>query len=209
MARPPGRRNAGFEERRSALALAASRALLGPGGRPSTLGELAAAAGVSVPTLKHYFGGYEGVVAAALVAAELEGLPYLQATADPGSLPLADSIGAVLGAVVEGWPLGLGRLLAGALTHGLCHEQRGPVVVQHLLEPMLGALEARLAVHAARGELRADAELRVAALALLSPLLLALLHQHELSGAGCRPLDVDAFCASHARGWLAGWGRAP
>jgi hypothetical protein len=39
---------------------------------------------------------------------------------------------------------------------------------------------------------------RHAALALLSPVILALLHQAELGGAKDHPLDVDRFLSDHA-----------
>ncbi|WP_437929371.1 hypothetical protein WMF37_08890 [Sorangium sp. So ce291] len=54
----------------------------------------------------------------------------------------------------------------------------------------------RLARHVAAGEL-APCDLRHAALALLGPLLLALLHQGPLGGRVCGPLDLDAFAATH------------
>jgi hypothetical protein len=44
--------------------------------------------------------------------------------------------------------------------------------------------------HGERGEMRL-ADPRQAALSLLTLLLVAQLHQGELSGAGCRPLDMD------------------
>ena len=43
-----------------------------------------------------------------------------------------------------------------------------------------------------------------AALTLLSPVLLALLHQDALHGRRCRPLDVEAFVHTHVRSWLSG-----
>ncbi len=40
-------------------------------------------------------------------------------------------------------------------------------------------------------------EIRAAALAFLSPVIVALLHQHDLSGARCRPLDIPALLERH------------
>ena len=61
-------------------------------------------------------------------------------------------------------------------------------------------------MHRDRGELRAGADLRYAALAFVAPLLLALLHQVELSGRTCRPLDLEGFLDAHVEGFVAGWG---
>lgn len=208
MPRPPGRRNAGYETRRAALAARLVPALVDGSGLPSSLRELAAAASVSVPTLRHYFGDLDGAVRAALAEAERGAGQYLTWMQDPGELPLADSLAAVAARLRDGWGYGLGALFGAALTHGLGHAARGPAVVDHLLEPTLQALEVRLAVHQARGELP-PVDLRAASLAFLSPLLLALLHQHGLGGAGCRPLDLDAFATTHLRGWLGGWCATP
>lgn len=208
MPRPPGRRNAGYEARRAALAARLAPALVDGSGQPSSLRELAAAASVSVPTLRHYFGDLDGAVRAALAEAERGAAHYLTWMADPGELSLADSLAAVEARLRAGWGHGLGTLFGAALTHGLGHAARGPAVVDHVLEPTLQALEARLAVHHARGELP-PLDLRAAALTFLSPLLLALLHQQGLGGAACRPLDLDAFADAHLHGWLSGWCRGP
>lgn len=206
MSRPVGTRNPDYEARRRALALAASAALIDADGQPTSLNQLARAAGVTVPTLRHYFGDHDGVVSAALAEAEVQGKPYTEALADPGPLGLEDSLQAFAINLELGWSLGLGHLFASALTHGLAHAVRGPAVVDHLLEPTLQALEARLGVHRDRGELVASVDLRAAALALLSPLLLAQLHQVGLDGRRCRPLDLVAFREAHLAAWIRGWG---
>lgn len=205
MARPTGTRNPGYDARRAAMASAMVAALVDDAGAPSSLSALATAAGVSVPTLKHYFGDHDGAVRAALQAAEEAGAVYVARLRDPGDAALADSLAGLAAELVAGWPHGLGALFSGAFTQGLGHAARGPAVVDHLLEPTLQGLEARLAVHRDRGELPADVDLRAAGLAFLSPLLLALLHQHGLSGATCRPLDLHAFAREHTASWVRGW----
>ena len=77
----------------------------------------------------------------------------------------------------------------------------GPAYINEILEPTLKAVEARLARHRAEGELR-SCDLRHAALALIAPPLLALLHQGELFGSLCRPLDINAFLKDHLDGFL-------
>jgi hypothetical protein len=73
-----------------------------------------------------------------------------------------------------------------------------------VLEPSLVTLEARLQRHAARGELRHE-NARLAALQLLSPVLLAVLHQRELGGAQCRPLDLSTFIEPHVDAFVRAW----
>ena len=208
MPRPPGAKNADHDATRAQLARAAAAALLDEAGQPRSLNALAAAVGASVPTLKHYFGDHDGVIAAALAQSQADAEVHLAAQRDPGPLPLGPSVEACLAAVVAGWSVGVGALFSAGLSLGLGHAARGPLAVDHLLEPTLQAVEARLAVHAARGELRPGADLRTAALALLSPLLLALLHQEALGGARCRPLDLAEFGRRHVEGWVGGWGAA-
>ena len=206
MARPSGSRNADYEARRARIALSVSRALHGPDGRAPSLAALAKAAGVSVPTLKHYFHDHDGVVLAALAAAHSAAQVYLKRIADPKGMPLAESVHAVGQDLLGGWPHGLGDLFGAALTHGLGSAVQGPGVVNHVLEPSIQGLETRLAVHQAAGELREGTDLRTASLCYLSPLLMGLLHQHQLAGAGCRPLDAYAFLDAHTAGWVRAWG---
>lgn len=205
MSRPPGRRNRDYEERRETMARAALHALLDANGGPAAGRELARAAGASASVMQHYFGDRDGMVLAALAVARADGEVYLAAARDPGKLGLDDGVRAWLASLHQGWRYGLGRLQAAGLVHGLSHPTFGPAYVQELLEPTLQAVEARLAVHQSRGELRADADLRLATLQLVSPALLALLHQGELGGARCRPLDLDAFLRAHADAWLRAW----
>lgn len=209
MARPPGRRNSDYPERRAALADAASRALVDAEGQPTSLAQVARAVGVSVPTLKHYFDDHDGVIEAALEAARARGQRHLDALRDPGDLALEPSLRAVAADFHFGWVHGVGEIFASGFTHALGNERRGPAAVNHLLEPSLQGLEARLAVHQARGELRPSTDLRAASLCFLAPLMLALLHQRELSGSRCRPLSVEVFAETHLQAWLRGWGAPP
>ena len=64
----------------------------------------------------------------------------------------------------------------------------------------------RAGPRADRGELPtlSGERTREAALALVAPLLLALLHQHALEGSSVRPLDVESLARSHAELVLAG-----
>lgn len=201
MARPPGARNRDYEQSRLALLRSLSGSLLRPDGAPASLSDLAAAAGVRTTTLKHYFGDRDGVIAAVLETARDDAAGYLSAGATAGARGPERSLpDLLLGTVVAWQEHGLDRLFTGALALGLGSSARGPAFLQHLLEPFLQAVEALLAEHEHRGELPATDpdRRRAAALALLAPLVLALLHQDALGGTDVRPLDVRRLARAHA-----------
>lgn len=205
MSRTRGARNADYEERRSALlsrlrGRLADRAL----GQPS-MRELAAAAGVSVPTLTHYFGARDDLVAAVLEHSLQAGQEQLTHAATPQGT-FAASIRQLLEHAALGHSYGVSALHRIGLTEGLGHESLGPAYVQMTLEPTLQAIEKRLSAHVDAGEMRRDTDVRHAALQLLTPLLFAQLHQHELGGDQCRPLDVQDFIADHADMFVRAYG---
>jgi AcrR family transcriptional regulator len=200
--RPPGSRSVDYDEKRDALALAMARAVLE--GREVSLAQLAESAGVSVPTLKHYFGDREGALEAALAAAASLGAPHLDHLRRTDDQSIHASLLGMLRYVVQGWSVGVGELHAEALRHGLREPTLGPAYLGHVLEPMILAVEERLVRHAERGELAFD-DARVAALALLAPLVLGLLHQRQLGGHRTRPLDEDEFLQRLVEGFLAGY----
>lgn len=201
MGRPAGTKNPGHDDRRRALAAAVIPRLLELGPAAS-LRELAAAAEVSVPTLRHYFEDRDGVVAAAMGEMLRLGRPHLAATAKPRRRGLRSSLMEMMRSLLEGWRrFGVGRIYGAGLAMGLHHAVLGPSYVDQLLEPLLQAVEARLEQHRAWGEL-GDHDVRFAALALVSPVVLALLHQDGLGGQACRPLDVEAFVRAHVDGFV-------
>lgn len=209
MARPTGVRNPDFEETRSALVRGMRRRLLASDGARVSFRELAAAAGVGPATLRHYFGTRTGALTAVLGAVQVEGAPYLLMVTRPPSAPLAESLERLLRMVLVGMRHGLGDVHALGLAAGLRDPALGPGYLEHVLEPTLQAFEAHLAHHAAAGTLRADADLRLAALQLVGPILLGALHQEQLGGARCRALDLDAVVGPHLDAWLRAWARRP
>jgi AcrR family transcriptional regulator len=207
MGRRPGARNRDYDETRSALAASLSTHLLREDGTPATLVDLAATAGVSATTLKHYFGDRDGLYAAALEAARRDGAAYLAEGTTPGDRGPGETLPALLLGTVLAWRrYGLGRVFAGGLALGLGSSRRGPSFVGEVLEPFLQAVESLLREHAERGDLPAlpPERRRAVALSLLSPVVLALLHQDGLGGGDVRPLDVEAFARDHADLVLAG-----
>lgn len=209
MGRPRGSRNPGFEERRAAIARAVMGRIATPGGSRASLRELAQAAGVGLPTLRHYFGDRDGLLAAAFAEMRKDGDPWLALgrTAHTDR-PLGESCAWFLQLFVVGWRQGVGAGLAQGLAAGVDEPAVGPSFVNDLLEPNLQTVEARLAIHRDRGELDPDADLRHAALDLVSPVLLALLHQGPLGGDRCRPLVMDRFVEDHVARFVRAWGVA-
>lgn len=158
--------------------------------RPS-LRALAEAAGVSVPTLRHYFGSREGAVEAVLEKVEKDGAVHLERAAEAGP-DLRTSVRLFLEDAAFGLTrTPLGDAMAAGLAEGLLMPA-GPAYVDHLLEPTLKALAKRLSAHQERGQMR-EANPRHAALILFAPLFLACQHQRQLGGQRNYPLDLTAF----------------
>lgn len=204
MARPSGTRNPGYVDKRRRLAEAAVGPLLDRA-TPLSLRQVARSAGVSVPTMRHYFDDLDGVTEAAFELMREQGRPYEQRLAgdleEPG--PLEASVRWLVRFVHDGWRVGVARMHAAGIARGLESERRGRAYLDALLEPLLQAVEARLTIHVDRGELR-PVDVRQATLSLIAPLVLAWLHQDALGGAECRPLDREAFAVGHVDGWLRG-----
>jgi len=201
MGRPQGTRNQDYENTRRGLAVKAREAVMKRGALAS-LNDLAREADVSIPTLKHYFGDRSGVVAAALRTLKVDAARYVDALADPGPLCLKAGLAKVAEELSAAWVhAGVGQVFTAGLAAGLFDAQAGPGYLDGVLEPTVLAIEARLRVHARRGEARLDADdelaVRTASLAFVSPLLVALIHQHGLSGNRCRPLPMERFLALH------------
>lgn len=197
-----GRTNDDYDLKRRELLRQLSAVALRPDARRPSLRELARAVGVQPNTLRHYFGDREGLLSALMTYSGEEGRVYLEQVrlGSDGVLP---GLRRLLGFLAAGWtPDGLAGLHAAALAEGMGEATVGPAYVQSVLEPTLQAFEAALAE-------RVDwtpTQRRVAVLALISPVLLALLHQHQLGGQGCRPLDWPVFLEEHLAAWARGWG---
>lgn len=211
MGRPIGSKNPDYDRKRAALAEAAIPRLLADEGATS-LNDLADAVGVSVPTLKHYFGDRAGLVAAAWRRQAELARPHLATAATPSAADLATSLHDLLRELVRAWrAFGVGRVFTVGLASGVYDDSVGPAYLDGVLEPTLQAVEQRLRAHAEAGQLQLrpdDADgLRAAALVLLSPVVLALFHQDALGGASCRALDVEAFVRWHVDAFVRAHGR--
>lgn len=205
MSRPAGHRNLDYVEERERLVQRLLPALLRPGGAELSFRQMAHEAGVSPATLRHYFPTREDLLVEVLALLRRAGLPYLHAAATQPIEGVRASLEWLLGQIVLGWRRAVGAVHVLGLSAGLGHERLGPAYVNEILEPTLQAAEARIARHVASGEL-SQCDVRHAALALISPLVLGLLHQDSLLGARCRPLDLERFLADHLDHFLRAYG---
>jgi hypothetical protein len=85
----------------------------------------------------------------------------------------------------------LGDVFAISIAEGLLDRDIGPAALRFIVDPAVDTLQRRLRVHIERGEMR-RADTRAAALMLISPLLLAILHQDHMGGADCNPANLPA-----------------
>jgi AcrR family transcriptional regulator len=206
MARTPGARNNDYDAKRAHMAAAVARALVASGTARPSLRQLARATGFSVNNLRHYFESRDGLIAAALAAIEAQGKPHTRRVLAMADAPASQTLKSVLREIAEGWDSFLGDMHVTGLAEGLGSQTLGPAYVTHLLEPTLQSFEQLLGAYAEQSLLRTDTPLRELALSLLSPVLLALLHQSSLSGERCRPLDIHSYIDRHVDGFLRAYG---
>jgi AcrR family transcriptional regulator len=193
VSRTKGSRNADYPEQRLALARRLLEILTGPGGLELSLRELSKRLEVSAATVKHYFQDRNGVLVAALEAFAFTAAPYVAMMGTPIDGDVKTSLKHLLTDLQEAWvKFNVGQFQGGALALGLMNPALGPRYINLVLEPLLQAAEARLAAHVERGDL-IEHDVRQGALMLMSPLFFGLLHQSNLSGTKCRPLDVGAL----------------
>ena len=207
MARTKGARNEGFEAKRTALIAALRDRLRAVGPTPS-FRELAAAANVSVPTLRHYFADRDGVVRAVmedeLAGGAAPGGPLEIAATPEGAF--ADSIRALLRHADDGFRYGgLTEAHAMGLAEGLTSEGLAADYLGLALDPTIDAFGARLRAHQEAGEMRADADPRAAAVQLLAPLFVARLHQDRLGGRDTAAIDMTAMLDQQSEAFVRGY----
>jgi len=210
MGRPPGSKNSDYEQKRKALARRVIRALVEAPASHASLRELARAARVSVSTMRHYFEDRGGIVEAALTEMGQTAERHLRDTTAQAQAVGTEHrarLNAYVQTLARTWTTHrVGRAHAVGLAEGL-YDPTGPAYVQSLLEPFVRSAEEMLAsLHHPR--LQSAEQIRQAALALLSPVLMTLVHQDSLGGASQRPLDVPQFLDRHVEAFEKGWLRA-
>ncbi|MCU0818350.1 MAG: TetR/AcrR family transcriptional regulator [Beijerinckiaceae bacterium] len=201
MPRKPGDRNRDYAETRQAILTRLHARLVAERDRPPSFREIASAAEVSMPTLRHYFGDRDAVIAAVMEHQGALGAPYLADLAR-ADLPFEASIlEAVMFLAFGLFEARVSGIHAFGLSEGMQSGPLGEAYLARLLEPTLQALESRLAQHVSRQEMR-PANLRVAALQLAAPLVLGALHQAYLGGDRLRPLSREELCEALAGSFI-------
>lgn len=204
MARTTGARNTDYQEKRQKMAAEAANTLLHSAAQRPSLREFARTMNVSVNNLRHYFGDRDGLIEAAMETMLSRGAPHIERMLSRAELPLKEAVHNTLHELVTGWEPFLSNLHVSGLSEGLVSERLGPAYVNFLLEPTLQPFERLFQTYIDRGQLRSTST-RTMALVLLSPVILALLHQGALGGSACRPLDLHAFLDEHIDGFLRGY----
>ena len=202
MGRPRGSRSEGYESRRREILKRLTLRLSQQDAMHASYRDLAEAAEVSISSLQHYFGRRADIVAAVLTQAHTLSAPYLAHMSQPsGSFEV--SVRDALSYLRLGFErFGLDDLHALGFAEGLRNREIGPVFVEQVLEPSIKAVTQRLSEHQRRGEMRPDEDARIAAILLLSPLVVVFLHQRDLGGRKKYPADLDAILALHARAFV-------
>ncbi len=183
-------------DRRTQLLEILSAAALRETSSPISLRKFAIEAGVSEPTLRHYFDDRQGLVIAILRFLSASAGEYLERCADGGP-DLPKSISDYLALAMEGVENDVfARTHAFALVESIHDPMVAEVYLQTAIEPSLAAIERRLAASMDQGGQggAADPEfIRDMAFFLYSPMLAAILHQRLLCGEKVRPLDLQRF----------------
>lgn len=207
MARKTGDRNRDYQQKREQILAALQVRLLKEDAARISMSELAAAAGVSVSSLRHHVGTRAEAIGAVLARLGRLGAPFLASVEAPPTEPLAASLRWVLTSVLQGLRFGVLEIHALGIATGLRDPAVGPTYLSEILEPTLRCVEVRLQHHIDSGELP-PCDVRLAALSLLSPLILAALHQTGLGGACVRPLPLERVCDEQLERFLRAYGPA-
>ena len=204
MARTPGALNADFDETRRKLLESIKTALL-TDQPPSSFRAMAEAAGVSIPTIRHYFGTREGVFEAVFASFRADGEENMRIAATPQG-NLRQSIRQLLSYFLAGFKYGgLAGITSVGLIEGLSNRQIASAFLRDFLEPTIDAFEERLSTHIGRGEMR-KVNARHAAIMLLSPILVSCLHQDALCGGDDYPLDMEALITDQVASFVRSFG---
>ena len=190
MSRPAGVRNRDFEQKRAALVDGLTRFAVSAELRRPSLRQFAKAVEASEPTLRHYFKDRRGVVVAIL--------ENMGRFAKSIRQDLAASADTVANAVKQYYRVAepgpqfdmFTRAHAFGLIEGVADETAGRAYLKYMLEPSLAAIAAKL--EGTPGSPKSALELRAAAFAILSPLILVGIHQTLLGGAEEAPVDSPA-----------------
>lgn len=152
--------------------------------------------------MNHYFSTRSELIAAIIKHAENEGAPYLVMAGTPSGA-FSASVRDLATMVSRGFAHGLLPLQIIGLAEGFADPQVGDAYIGHHLEPVLLAMAKRLEAHMEAGDMRRS-NARFAAIQLLSPVLIAHLHQTALGGIKTHPMSMEDFLAQHVESFVRG-----
>ena len=165
------------------------------------LRSMAEVMGVSVPTVRHYFGSRRGAVQALLETYMKSGEPHLAIMREPSG-PFPESIRAATEFLLKGFEESpLPQIHSFGLAEGFGDQVLADSYVKDLLESALSAIGDRLKIHMDRGEMR-EMDPRIAAIYFISPILMSFLHQCGLNGRNTYPTDLRALAMGHAEAFI-------
>ncbi|MCA8892965.1 MAG: TetR/AcrR family transcriptional regulator [Hyphomonas sp.] len=201
MARTPGARNYNFDAKRAALLESViDFALSGDIQRPS-LRQLAMAAETSEPTLRHYFTDRKGLVIAMMAELGERAQPIWAQLSEPAA-SVDEAVSACFRHALNRMNDDLFvRMHAFGMVEGMADRDVGQAYLEHVLEPSLDCVCIKLS--GTPGTPEDPNELRTAAIAMFSPVIMMSLHQHLLGGRAVAPLD-DQSSVQHLSNWLSG-----
>lgn len=181
------------EDRRRTLALAILEAIGKPGGERLSFRAMAAAVGVTRPTLRHHFGDETGAIQAALELASELGTFYLDLV-ERAEGPPRQVLPRLVRMYVLGWERGeLAQLHHVGMRVGLAHADLGRTYADKLLGRTIEAYGRLIARWHAEGRVTVD-DPHTAALSLLGPVQLLLMMRHNLASVdGLDGLEPDAL----------------
>ena len=206
MPRPSGAKSKHYQTKRRVMLERIGARLANSGGKAVSWREMAEAAGVGLATLTHYFGKREDVIRALMTYWGELGRDPLN-TLSRATGPFEQSVNDAIHHLALGFQHGVGDILGIGLAESITNTKFGPLFIKTNLEPLIAAAAERLREHQSRGEMQTDVDARSAALTLVSPVVLAYLHQHHLGGRDCYPLDLEAFQQQHAAFFISAYGK--
>jgi len=195
MARPQGVKNPDYEQKRAKLLKDLTDHALSSDLTRASLRQFALAASVSEPTLRHYFSDRTGVVKAVMGEIARRAKPFIEIAAQPDASYEATLDGYAQMALAGLRHGGFARAHAFGLIEGLGDPEIGGAYLTELLEPSLRAIERRIAPFVDPHH-EDPKRLQMAALCLLSPMLIAAIHQRQLGGGDVRKIDMTALFES-------------
>ena len=179
-------------DRKTQLLTILARTAIAERSAPVSLRQFAIRAGVSEPTLRHYFNDRQGVVIAIIGFFAHGARDWLARSAEP-SKTVAQAVSGYADLAMEGSDT---DVFAQAHAFALVESIHDPVVARAYLdtivEPSLQAIEARLTPALDPRGVTPE-RVRHAALNLYASVLIAVVHQRLLRGGEARPLDMGRF----------------